>query len=163
METVQFYDMDSRKVVAIPVCELAPGAVRAQVEGVDGIVWLLPDKLKQAEIKHPPFDKGTQDHIRQIQAAFAEHRPLSFEEWEDGFRRDGNPVQEIAIWSHAADVYMAFASDESSADQRRDIYQCIVTCMCSSPDTIWHVLKQLEVLNRAEAEQVVNRFFGNSV
>jgi hypothetical protein len=50
-------------------------------------------------------------HVRQIQAAFAEHRQLTFEEWEEGFRRDANPEREIAIWSHAADVYITFAGE----------------------------------------------------
>ncbi len=90
-----------------------------------------------------------------------EQRPLSFEEWEDGFRRDANPEREIAMWLHAADVYTAFAGDEPAADRRRDVYRCIVTCLSCGPDAVWHVLRP-EVLNRAEAEQVVNRFFGKS-
>src|SRR5262245_41215003 len=104
-EMVRFYDVESRRVVDIPASVLRPGAVQAQVQGIDGLVWLLPDQLKQGEIKHPEFDEGIRDYIRQIQGAFAEHRPLSFEEWEDGFRRDADPEREIALWSHAADVY----------------------------------------------------------
>ena len=161
METVRFYDVDSGKVVTIPASELAPGAVRARVHGIEGIVWLLPDKLQQGELKHPPFDEDIRAYIRQIQATFAEHRPLSFEEWEDGFRRDADPAQEIALWSHAADVYKAFASDESSAERRQALYRCIVTCMIASPDTIWQVFRP-GVLSRSEAEQVVNRFYGKS-
>lgn len=64
MEAVQFYDVDNGKVVTIPASELAPGAVRAQVHGIDGIVWLLPEKLKQGSVKHPPFEEGIRDYIR---------------------------------------------------------------------------------------------------
>lgn len=159
METVQLYDVDSGKVVTIPAAELAPGAVRARVHGIEGIVWLLPEKLKPGDLQHPPFEEAIRDYIRKIQAAFAEHRALSFEEWEDGFRRDAIPGPEIALWSHAADVYTAFAGDELSAARRGEVYRCIVTCMNASPETIWRVFKA-EVLSRPEAEQVVNRFYG---
>jgi hypothetical protein len=160
-QMVPFFDVESGRVVQIPVSELRPGTVQARVQGIEGLVWLLPDQLKQGNIKHPPFDEGIRAYIRQIQEAFAEQRSLSFDEWEDGFRRDTNPEREIAIWSHAADIYTAFAGSEPSAERRRDMYRCIVACLTSGPDAVWHVLK-LEVLSRVEAAQVVNRFFGKS-
>jgi hypothetical protein len=159
METVRFFDVDSGTVVTIPASELAAGAVQARVEGIDGVVWLLPDKLKPGEVTHPPFDEGVRAYIRQIREAFAEHRPLSFEEWEDGFRRDSDPLQEIALWCHAAEVYAAFAAGEPAAERRKDVYRCVVTCMNASPDTVWRVF-QPRALSRPEAEQVVNRFYG---
>ena len=160
METVRFYDVDTGTIVTIPASELATGAVRAQVQGVDGIVWLLPEKLEQGDVKHPPFDEEVRRHIREIQAAFAEQRALSFEDWEDGFRRDTNPVPEIAIWHHAADVYAAFADAEASAERRRDAYRCIVNCMIAGPDDIWRVFK-CEALSRQEAQAIIDRFYGN--
>src|SRR5262249_31618024 len=126
----------------------------------DGVVWLLPDKLQQSGLKHPPFEEGVRDYIRKIQAAFAEHRPLSFQEWEDGFRCDDCPGPEIALWSHAADVYSEFTGGESSSDRRREVYRCVVTCMNASPDTIWRVFKAA-ALSRSEAAAVVNRFYGD--
>lgn len=158
-DRVPFFDVESGLVVQIPASELRPGAVQARVQGIEGLVWLLPDQLKPGEIKHPPFEEGIRTYIRQIQEAFAEHRALSFEEWEDGFRRDATPEREVALWSHAADIYTAFASHEPSAERRRDLYRCIVACLTSGPDAVWHVLKP-EVISRAEAEQIVNRFFG---
>ena len=156
---VPFLDVEAGRVVHIPVSELLPGAIQVRLQPTGEVVWALSEQLRQGEVQHPEFDEGVRDYIRHIQAAFAEHRPLSFEEWEDGFRRDANPEREIALWSHAADLYTAFAASQSSPDRRRDVYRCIVTCMATGPDTVWHVLRP-EVLNRAEAEQVVNRFFG---
>jgi hypothetical protein len=126
---------------------------------MEGLVWVLPDQLREGPICHPPFDEGARDYIRQIQQAFAEHRSLSFEEWEDGFRRDANPEREIAVWSHAADIYQAFADQESSPERRKDVYRVIVACLTTSPDTVWNVLRP-EVLSRSEAERVVNQFYG---
>ena len=158
-EMVPFFDVEARRVVRIPAYELRPDAIQVRLQGSDEDVWALPEQLRQGELKHAEFEEGVRDYIRQIQAAFAEHRALSFEEWEEGFRRDANPEPEIAIWSHAAGVYAAFAANETVADRRKDVYRCVVTCMTTGPDAVWQVLRP-EVLSRAEAEQVVNRFFG---
>src|SRR5689334_15852325 len=82
-EMVRFFDGETGRVVRIPASELRPGALQAHVQGIEGLVWLLPDQLQPGEIKHPPFGEDVRAYIRQIQEAFAEHRPLSFEEWED--------------------------------------------------------------------------------
>lgn len=154
---VPFLDASGR-IVQIPLSQLRPGMVRVQILG-DRVVWAWPGTFRQGEVRRPPFDEGVRAHIRRIQEAFAEQRPLSFEEWEDGFRRDAYPEQEIAIWSHAADVYRAFADNEVSPERRRDIYRVIVTCLTASPDSVWGVLK-LEVLSHPEAEEVVKRVYG---
>jgi len=158
-DTAPFYDFDSRSVVHIPRRELSPGAVQVQIQGMDGLVWVLPDQLQQRPIQHPLFDEDIRDYIRQIQGAFAEHRDLTLDEWEDGFRRDANPEREIALWSHAADVYVQFTSDEESHDRRVDVYRCIVACMTASPDSVWNVLEP-QVLDRTEAQRVVDSFYG---
>jgi hypothetical protein len=160
-EMVPFLDVESGRVVCIPASELRPGAMQVRLQGSNEVVWALPEQLRESEVKHPEFDEGIRAYIRQIQAALAEQSPLSFEEWEEGFRRDANPAQGIAIWSHAAHIYVAFTAQEPSADRRRDVYRCIVTCMTTGPDTVWHVLRP-QVLSRDEAEQIVNRFFGKN-
>jgi hypothetical protein len=132
--------------------------VQVRVQGIDGVVWVAPDQLQQSEIRHPPCDEQIRARIRLIQDAFAEHRRLSFDEWEDGFRRDTHPVQEVALWLHAGEVYSTFAASEPSAERRKDIYRCIIACLTSGPDGVWHVL-QPAILSRAEAKQVVDCFF----
>lgn len=161
-DTVPFFDVENRRIVRIPASELRSGAIQVQLQGSNEVVWAMPEQLRQGEVKHPEFDESIRAYIRQIQAAFAEHRPLTFQEWEEGFRRDSSPEQEIAIWLHAADIFAIFTANETSADRRLDVYRCIVACMSTGPDSVWHVLRP-EVLSRGEAEQVVNRFFGKSV
>ncbi|MEM6473542.1 MAG: hypothetical protein AAF802_28540 [Planctomycetota bacterium] len=158
-DTVPFYDFDAGKVVRIPRCELSSSAIQVQIRGMDGVVWVLPDKLQQGSHQHGPFSEEIRGYLRQIQAAFAEHRDLTLEEWEDGFRRDATPEREIALWSHAADIYEQFTDGESSADRRADVYRCIVTCMTTGPDSVWDVLRP-QTLERSFAEEVVNRFYG---
>jgi hypothetical protein len=158
-ELVPYYDVPSRRVVQIPAAELRPGCVQARVQGIDGIVWLLADQLQQAPIRHPPFDDELRVYIREIQAAFAEHRDISAEEWEEGFRRDAHPEQEIAGFSYAADVYRQFTQNEKSAARRSDVYQLLIACMTTSPDAVWHVVS-LAALSRPEAERITRRFYG---
>jgi hypothetical protein len=158
-ELVPFYDVPSGVVARIPPSELRPGCIQARVKGIDEIVWLLPAQLEQGEIRHPPFDEEIRSFIRSIQVAFAEQRDISFEEWEEGFRRDANPEREIAIFSYTADVYRLFTEDEESAERRREVYHLLVACMTTSPDAVWHVV-QLKSLSRSEAERIVHRFYG---
>jgi hypothetical protein len=159
MEKVRFYDLDSGNVILIPASELAPGAVQAQVQGIEGIVWLLPHKLHQSDYQHPPFPESIRIYIRQIQAIFAEHFQRSFAEWEDGFRRDRNPDDEISIWMHAAEVYTEFVgSAEWSEAERKDAFMVIAACMTASKNTVWSVLS-LNVLDREYAETIIDRYY----
>lgn len=156
---VPFYDVPSRRVVRIPPAELRPGCVQSRVEGVEGIVWILCEQVHEGPIRHPPFDEEVRTYIRDIQAAFAEHRELSVDEWEEGFRRDGNPEREIAGFSYAADVYQLFTKDDQDATRRADVYRLLIACMTTSPESVWHVVK-LNALARPEAERIVRRFYG---
>lgn len=158
-ETVPFYDARNRRVVRIPAAELRPGATQVQLAGKQELVWVLPQDLQAGAVRHPPFDEDLRKYIRQIKADFAEHRPLTLDEWEQGFRRDANPEREIALWSHAADVYRAFASPASSLERREDVYRVIVACLTTSPDSVWRVLEP-KVLTREEADSIVKRFYG---
>lgn len=156
---VPFYDVPSGRVIRIPPTELRPGCVQARVEGVEGIVWILPEQVQEGPIRHPPFDEEIRSYIRDIQAAFAERRDLSVEEWEEGFRRDGNPLREIAGFSYAADVYRLFTKNEQDVTRRADVYRLLIACMTTSPESVWHVVK-LNSLTRLEAEHIVRRFYG---
>jgi hypothetical protein len=159
LETVPYFDAPSGRVVHIPAAELRPGVVQARVEGVEGLVWVTADQLQPGEIRHPPFTEEVRAYVRRIEQAFAEHRSLSFQEWEEGFRRDANPSQEIALWLHAADVYESFAADEPSAARREDLYRVIVACLTASPEGVRHVL-ETAALTREEAQRVIDRYYG---
>ncbi len=162
VDLVPFYDFQLNRLVHIPAAELRPGCVQVRIEGIEGVhgtVWALPEQLQPGPIQHPPFPEDIRDYIREIQAAFAEHRSLSFDEWEEGFRRDMHPEREIAIWVHAANIYRLFTSEENDAARRYEIYRVLGACMTASPDSVWHIIK-LHDLNRAEAERIVRRFYG---
>ena len=157
---VPFYDVPSRRLVGIPAAELLPTCARASVAGAeitDGLAWVIPEQLRPSQLRHPPFDEGVRSYIRDVHCTFAVQRPLSFDEWEDNFRRAADPLREIAVWSHAADVYREFATDEPSADRRGEIYQLIVACLTVSPDLVLPAVRP-RALSRRESKRVVRRF-----
>jgi hypothetical protein len=160
MDTVQFFDSQSKRVVLIPAAELASGAVCARMAGIEGQVWISSDEidLKPRPARHPRFSKGVRRFIRQIQAAFAEHFPQTFKQWEDGFLGDQNPAQEIAIWLFAADVYRLFAAKEACPKRRHEMYRCVISCMNSPREYVWKVL-EIDSLSHAEAQSLVDYFY----
>ena len=79
--------------------------------------------------------------VRRIHATFAEHCSLTFQQWEEGFRRDADPQREIARCVHAVNVYTTFTQDESDPVRREDVFRTVVACLTASPDSVWHVLQ----------------------
>jgi hypothetical protein len=158
MEQIRYYDADTRRIVMIPSSELSAGTIRTTVDGIKGEVWAMPVSLHENVFKHPPFNQIIRTYIEQIRSAFAEHCPLTLEEWENGFRRDENASQQITVWLYAAEVYRAFASTEFSENRRGDIYRCVLSCMMASRSIVWDIY-QPHAIRLAEAEEIVSRYF----
>ena len=158
-KTVQVYNLETKEISTIPSSELAPGMVEADVKGV-GRVWISASQARQfAGFRHGPFSEEVRDILRNIKSILDEVYPKSIEEWENGFRKDSQPEQEIAIWLNIASIYQQFTADKPlSFAERRDIFRVLVNCSISSKDTVFEVL-QLEVIPREEAERVVDAYF----
>jgi len=159
-ETVAIYDIPTKKVIRIPAAELAPGMIQARVNGIEEVVWVDAGQLREGNIKHPPFPTETRRELEAMYATLSEVYPISFAEWEEGFRRDQNPANEIAIWKRIADIYERFAlrDNQTSLARRKDYFRLILTCSNSPRQNIWQVT-QLETLSRAEAEPVVAAYY----
>ena len=158
-ETVSYYDFKTKRLIRIPASELAPGAAQARIEGIDEIVWVDPSQITLSPVRHPPFSEPIMAFIRTIEETFREFHPISIAEWEEGFRRDGDPNPEIALWLHSADIYKMFTKDEASKVRRLEVFQIIVGCLNSSPEGIWHVLPPL-TMTREETANIVDCYFG---
>lgn len=156
---VEVYDLESGSITRIPARELAPGMVQAQIEGREGTVWIGASQATQSELRHPPFEADVREMIREIQTSIEEVYPLSFEEWEDGFRRDTNPRIEIAIWLHMARLYRkSIPEAHFDAEQRREIFQLLVACMNSSQEHVFHVFSPTTI-SREKAQIIVQEFY----
>jgi len=108
--TVRVYDLQTRTLTAVPAHELAPGMIRARVEGVEGEVFVSAAQLAALQAgpppyRHPPFGDDVRALIATVRDALREVRPLSLEQWEDGLRRDIDPGGELAVWLNVAELY----------------------------------------------------------
>lgn len=119
-EMVRCYDFDVGSVVQIPRRELRPGAIQVQIEGMDGLVWVLADQLQAGPIQHEPFDQELRNSICHIQTTFAEHRDLTVDEWEDGLL-DVDRHRLLASWAAncAEHVLPLFVARHPSDDRPR--------------------------------------------
>ena len=158
-KNVPFYDVPNQRIIEIPRSELAQGAIQVQIDGVDGLVWVDAGQLKPSEICHPPFAGTRRESVMAIHQAFAEHRSLTYDEWEVGFRRDSNPDSEIAIWLHAAQVYTDFAEMETALARRQELHKILIACLTTEQDAVWNVLSLVEFTDD-EAKKIVNRYYG---
>ncbi len=152
------YSHDNPNLATTPAKDLNPGETLTGGDRIESEVEFHSATIDQCDFKHPPFNQSIRVYIEQIQAAFAEHYPISFEEWENGFRRDENAAQQIAVWWYAADVYKEFAGNESSEQRRADIYRCVFCCMTSNRDTIGDIY-QPHAISRSEAKRIEDRYF----
>jgi hypothetical protein len=161
-EYVDVYDFATRSVHRIPARELAPNMVQVQLEGVPGVVWVDARELNANSYQHPPFTEEIRDILRQIMASIGEVYPLSLEQWEDGFRRDANPEQEIALWLHVAEVYRRLtAGADLSQEQKTDYFRVLVGCMNSPREHVLQVVT-LQEISKAEAISVIDAFFAGT-
>lgn len=160
-ETVLWLDPSTQGLVRIPAAELAPGMIQTRMNGVDEPVWVEPGFLRLGDIKHPPFPEQVRRELEDMHETLREVYPITFEEWEDGFRRDRTPENEIAIWRHIAEVYRHFAlsdADTVSPEMRRDYFRLILSCSNAPRQNIWQVADP-GTLSRPEAERVVSAFY----
>ncbi len=158
-KTVRVHDAATGKIHTIPAAELAPGMVEAQVGGV-GRVWINSAQMKCGrKHKHPPFEPGLRDFIeREIQMPLAEVRPITLAQWEDGFRRDTNPEQEIGIWCRIAERFVEFSkSEELNKAQRQECFAIMLHCSTVSPDRVLEVVT-LKALTREQAQRAIEAY-----
>jgi hypothetical protein len=157
---VRLYDPETRRITEIPMDELAPGMIRASFPGIEGEVWIEPGELRPNEYQYAPFDDDVRACLRQIKAALDEVYPQSLEQWEDGFRRDQNAEEEIAIWVHISRIYRdSAAGPDVSPDRKRETFAVLIACANSGPEA-WRYTVSLRHLTEAEAQAIARRFFG---
>lgn len=158
MKMVTVYDIDTKKTQTIPASELAPGMVQANVQGI-GLVWIRADQTKHGALRHPPFSDELIELIKsQIQLPLEGVMPKTLAEWEDGFRRDQKPEQEIALWCHLASRFQNFAqAEELDVRQRHEAFNVLLACTLGPPEQILEIVR-LSALTREQAQRAIDAF-----
>lgn len=157
MNNVRVYDLETKIITEIPADELASGMVRARVEGIVGEVWIDAEQVRSNQPKHE-FDDEFMDLFREIKAGLDEVYPLSIEEWADGFSRDSNPEQEIAVWLTIAQLYREFVTPRSlSLSGKKDVFGILLSVVNNGHENALQCVP-LKTLTKAEAQEVLNSF-----
>ncbi len=143
----------------IPTSELAPGMSYVLAGGSDQPVWLDGSRFVQGPHRHPPFSGEDRAQILFLQESLSDVHPMSFDAWEDGFRRDLNPDQEIAVWVRAARCLQNFAPHQgASPEKRQEAFTILVACMNGTPETVLELLPR-DILDKANGQKLVDSFF----
>jgi len=159
-KTVRVFNSVTKKITTIPAAELAPGMVQADVEGV-GRVWINSAEVKGGHgYRHPPFEPELRDFVeKEIQKPLAEVWPKTLAQWEDNFRRDSDPHQEIGLWCRIAERFVEFSkSEELNKAQRQECFAIMLHCSTIPPEQILEVVP-LNTLTREQAQRAIESFF----
>ena len=155
-ENVEVINVETGDVSLVPSDKIGPGMVRISYEGKE--YWADSAQLQQNEYQHEPFEGEVKARIENIMVSLSEVYPLSYEEWEDGFRRDQNPINEIIIWERIVSVYQSYTNQTSELAIKRDIYSVVVTCSYSEPAQVLNQIS-LKSLSEAKAKEIVRAYY----
>lgn len=155
-KNVEVYDFVTKKVSLVPQENLGAEMIRINLDGQ--IYWANSNQLKQSEIQHPPFEGELKQRILNIQKELEAVYPLTYTEWEEGFRKDRNPKSEIAIWEHIVSVYRKFSKNHPDLAAKSEIYRVVVICSYSEPSV---VLSQANVkaISSQLAQEIISEYF----
>jgi hypothetical protein len=137
-ETVRVYDVPSQTLVNIPACELAPGMFRARLHGVEGDVFVDSRQIQLGgPFRYPPFPPAVLEVLRHIQVTFGEVQPRTLADWENGFRRDTNPDEEVRLWLFMAEVYRRWTRGRRLSFVRKfELYLVVLHYVNNGPEAV---------------------------
>lgn len=131
---VEVYDFVKNEVYLVSEDKLGPEMMRVSLDGK--IYWANANQLTQNTYQHPPFEGELKQRIINIQKELEAVNAQGYAEWEDGFRRDQNPANEIAIWERIVGVYRMFSKNYQDISVKREIYRIAVMCSYSEPSVV---------------------------
>lgn len=155
-ENVEVINIETRDVSLVPSEQIGPGMIRISYEGKE--YWADSAQLQQNEYQHEPFNGKVKARIEFIMASLSDVYPLSYQDWEDGFRRDQNPVNEIIIWERIVSVYKTYANQTSELDIKSEMYSVVLTCSYSKPDQVLNQVS-LKSLSEVKAKEMIRAYY----
>ena len=157
---VRIYDSRTKTMTAIPEEELGSEAVPVGMPNI-GTVWIREDRELHDEHKpdyrHGPFPKEVRNRIEAIAQCFVEVCSQNADKYEDLFRRDDHPLQEIAIYETLMPLYHRFTESVSSVKKKKEIFSLLLTCTAVSLYAVLNTVQYKE-LTRQEVEEIAEAY-----
>lgn len=90
--------------------------------------WVDPQSLKKG-VPKSTLTENQVLRVLKLRLVFAEHDPLTLEEWIDTLRRDSDPDLELRVWEHLADVYEEELNSRrgANASEKELLYYVLAT------------------------------------
>jgi hypothetical protein len=156
IEMVRVYDFETKTVTSIPAPELAPGMIRIQFGDQEGEYWVEGAKLKKSPPQKFEFGPEFIEVFEFLSETLSEVYPQTVEEWADGFRRDSNPKQEIAIWESIANAFLHFTNDpQISLEERKEIFTVIFLAHTNGPENVLHTFTPA-ILSKQQVRRILD-------
>jgi hypothetical protein len=178
---VNYFDPKTGKVASIPVYETTDGMVLCNVEGQTEPAWVEKEtakaagslegsriervdvrKLRPMPIQYAPFGAEVRPLMEKIHTTFfwmyaGDADPVG--RWEEGFRHDTHPGQEIALWLYMVEVMEHFTQGrELNDEQKQHIFKVILAIVNScGQETVMRTLPRTLSKKRADAIEAYTR------
>jgi len=152
---IQFYDFETKTVNEMPEDELAPGCIKVRIQGMEGEYFVSAETLKQSAMRHAPFNPEMKEQMRYLENVFREVFPQSAEKWEEGFRRDTRPKEEIDLWLNLARHYQHHTQDSVLSLKAKKEYFSIILQFFNSGEQHVRQLTDLEEVSEDELQKVL--------
>lgn len=153
---VEVYDFDTKKVYLVPQDTLGPEMIRIDLEGK--IYWADSRQLTQNTFQHPPFEGELKQRILKIQKELESVNSQTYAEWQDGFRRDQNPKNEIAIWEHIVSVYQRFSKNYPDIAAKKEIYRIALLCSYSEEPVVL-TQANVKVISAQIVQEIIDEYY----
>ena len=154
---VRVYDPAVNSLTTIPARELSSDMLAAEVEGIDGVVYIHVDQLEAGPIRHATLPPGLVERIRGIATAVEEVYPQTEADWLDGFQRDSDPEAEVRLWERIAAKYRHLTADEPDLEMKTDIFHVLAHCAINPPD-ITTLIVNCPALGPEGVQQVIEEW-----
>lgn len=146
--------------MTIPASELAPGFVRAAVEGIDGEVYVNAAEAAETctgSFRQPPFPPEYRHIFENLAEVFRDVYPNTPEGWEDGFRHDLHPEGEIRKWCKMAAAFQTITAGKKLSMARKGDYFDIILSVFTNGPALALEMVELAATSQAEARRIVRQ------
>lgn len=117
-----------------------------------------PTKIERGPVRHARLSAAQVTRLRKVHSTFAEVDGQTFAEWEDDFKRDADPDENLRIWEDMEIAYLKFCEGKSlDVATRKEVFK-VVLLRSMAPES--EVLRQgkLRILSEAEAKQIMRGY-----
>jgi len=154
---VRVFDPTTQSITAIPARELSSDMLAANVDGVEGTVYIHVDHLEPGPILHDSLPLPLVSRIQAIAGLLDEVYPQTEDEWIDGFRRESDPEVEVQLWERIAAKYGALTTGIDDVDRKIDIFHVLAHCSINPPE-IAALVADCPTLDAAGIQKVIDEW-----